>query len=76
MTDKKMSDNVLRDSLAHDCAMEESMIGKNRLSDFKPSKETLQYLLDNDVRPLKKVISIDFRALAGVGVLFSLYLFI
>ena len=60
MTDKKMSDNVLRDSLAHDCAMEESMIGKNRLSDFKPSKETLQYLLDNDVRPLKKVISIYF----------------
>ena len=60
MTDKKMSDNVLRDSLAHDCAMEESMIGKNRLSDFKPSKETLQYLLDNDVRPLKKVIFIYF----------------
>ena len=42
--------------LAEDCAKEESLINKKRLSDFKPCKETLQYLSKNDVRPLKKVV--------------------
>ena len=42
--------------LAEDCAKEESLINKKRLSDFKPCKETLQYLSKNDVRPLKKVL--------------------
>ena len=41
--------------LAEDCAKEEHLISKKRLSEFKPCKETLQYLSRNDVRPLKKV---------------------
>ena len=48
--------DMMQLKLAEDCAKEESLISKKRLSDFKPCKETLQYLSKNDVRPLKKVL--------------------
>ena len=48
--------DIMQLKLAEDCAKEESLINKKRLSDFKPCKETLQYLSKNDVRPLKKVL--------------------
>ena len=41
--------------LLEDCAIEEHLINKKKLSEFKPSKETLEYLSRNDVRPLRKV---------------------
>ena len=50
--------DILHMKLAEDCAKEEAFISKKRLSDFKPCLETLKFLSKNDVRPLKKVISI------------------
>ena len=41
--------------VSEDCAIEEQLINKKKLSEFKPSKETLEYLSRNDVRPLRKV---------------------
>ena len=48
--------DTLQLKLAEDCAKEEYLSSKKRLSDFKPCKETLHYLSKNDVRPLKKVL--------------------
>ena len=49
------SKNTTQLHLAEDCAKEEHLVNKKRLSEFKPCKETLHYLSRNDVRPLKKV---------------------
>ena len=40
--------------LVKDCAEEEFFISRNRLIEFKPCRQTLNYLSRNDVRPLKK----------------------
>ena len=51
----KDKEDQQRRILVDACAVEESLIARNKLAEFKPSKETLKYLAKNDVRPLKKV---------------------